>query len=157
MPFKDDKGEVVDDTDSRVITACRMIAVLRKVRHALLSGLLSDPLVRFSFLLSCSVLAVLLELPLGSILRWAMRRWLTEPLQELLSEGTALKPLHLVLSLVRPSSVLLLESIADEPGITVEWVLTNELEGGGGFPSSLVCSCKDQPRRERGQNRHHLA
>ena len=76
-------------------------------------------------------------------LRWAMRRWLTERLQELLSQGTALKPLHLVLSLVRPSSVLLLDSIADEPGITVEWVLTNELEGGGRFsPLSVLPKIK---------------
>ena len=49
MPFKDDKGEVVDDTDSRLITACRMITVLRKVMQALLSALLSGPLVRFPF------------------------------------------------------------------------------------------------------------
>ena len=48
-----------------------------------------------------------------------------------LAEGQALKQTHLVVCLLQPSSVLLLETVTQQPGVSVEWLLPNELEGGG--------------------------
>jgi len=48
---------------------------------------------------------------------------------EQLAEGHALKPMHLIVCLLRPSLVPLLETVTQQPGVNVEWLLPNELEG----------------------------
>ena len=60
---------------------------------------------------------------------------------EQLAEGQTLKHTHLVVCLLQPSSVLLLETVTQQPGVTVEWLLPNELEGGGMYREFVYVVC----------------